>query len=74
MREIAVNKYLSLFVSVYRQNYSTQHVLIRLLEQWREVLDNDFLVGGAFMDLSKAFDCILNFLVAKFQAYGFENY
>ena len=74
IREKAVNKYLSPFVSAYRQNYSTHHVLIRLLEQWGEGLDNDFLVEGAFMDLSKAFDCIPNFLVAKFQAYGFEKY
>ena len=50
IREKAVNKYLSPFVSAYRQNYSTHHVLIRLLEQWGEGLDNDFLVEGAFMD------------------------
>ena len=33
-------------------------VLIHLLEEWRECLVNDFVVGGGFMDLSKVFDCI----------------
>ena len=42
----AIDKCLSPFISAYRQNYSTQHVLIRLLEEWREGLDNNFVVGG----------------------------
>ena len=40
----AMNQHLSPFISGYQQNYSTQYVLI--------------VVGGVFMDLSKAFDCI----------------
>ena len=48
-----MNKYVSPFISAYRQNYSTQHVLVRLLEEWREGLDNNFVVAGVFMDLSK---------------------
>ena len=54
----AMGKYLSPLISAYRQNYSTQHVLIRLLEEWREGLDNNFVVGGVFVDCSKDFDCI----------------
>ena len=54
----AVDKYLSPFSFTYQQNYSTQHVLIRLLEEWREGLDNNFVVGGVFVDCSKDFDCI----------------
>ena len=45
-----MDKYLSPFISAYRQNYSTQYVLIRLLEEWRQGLDNNFVVGGVFMD------------------------
>ena len=30
------DKHLSPFISAYRKNYSTQQVLIRLLEEWRE--------------------------------------
>ena len=48
-----MNKYVSPFISAYRQNYSTQHVLVRLLEEWREGLDNNFVVAGVFMDVSK---------------------
>ena len=38
----AMDKYLSPFISAYRQIYSIHHVLIRLLEEWREGLDNNF--------------------------------
>ena len=66
----AIDKYLSPFISAYRQNYSTQHVLILLLEEWGEGLDNNFVVGGLFMDVSKAFDCIPHdLLIAKLKAY-----
>ena len=47
----AMDKYLSPFNFTYQQNYSTQHVLFRLLEEWREGLDNNFVVGGVFMGL-----------------------
>ena len=67
-----MNEYASNYISAYRANYSTQHVLIRLLEEWREHLDNDEKVGAVLMDLSKAFNCIPhNLLIAKLDAYGF---
>ena len=34
-----LDKYLSPFISAYRKGYSTQHVLTRLVEEWRERLD-----------------------------------
>ena len=49
----AMDKYLSPFNFTYQQNYSTQHVLIRLLEAWREGLDNNFVLGGVFVDCLK---------------------
>ena len=58
-----------------RQNYSTQHVLNLLLQEWREDLGNNFAVGGVFMDLSKAFYCNpRDLLIAKIKAYGFVDY
>ena len=54
------------FLSAYRENYNTQHVLIRLVEEWKKHLDNNEVVGGVLMDISKAFDCIpLDLLIAK---------
>ena len=65
---------LSVFIAAYRRAYSTQHVLIRLIEDWRSNLDNDFHVGAVLMDLSKAFDCIPHdLLIAKLHAYGFNE-
>ena len=54
----SMNVHLSPFISAYRNNYNTQHVLLRLLEEWREHLDNIKIVGVILMDLSKAFDCV----------------
>ena len=34
------------FLSTYRKNYSTQHVLVRLVEEWKKHLDNNEVVGG----------------------------
>ena len=68
------DKYLSPFISTYRKRYSTQQVLIRFLEEWRQKLDKNFIVGAVLMDLSKVFDCIPNdFIIARVAAYGIER-
>ena len=41
-----LDKSLSMFIAAYRERYSTQHLLIRLIEEWRVRLDNDYVVGG----------------------------
>ena len=53
-----MNVHLSPFISAYCKNYNTQHVLLRLLGEWREYLDNNKTVGEILMDLSKASDCV----------------
>ena len=69
-----LDKYFSPFISAYRKSYSTQQVLIRLLEEWREKLDKNFIVGAVLMDLSKAFDCIPHdLIIAKLAAFGFKR-
>ena len=48
-------------------------MLIRLIENWRQQLDNQRFVGGMLMDLSEAFVCIPYYLlIAKMHAYGFR--
>ena len=62
------------FISAYIERYSTQHVLIRLIEEWRKYLDGDYIVGGVLMDLCKAFDCVSHdLLIAKLDSYGLDR-
>ena len=39
-----INSFLSEYMAAYRENYSTNHVLIRLIENWEKALDEKFLV------------------------------
>ena len=69
-----MNQHISNLVSAYRKNYSSQNVLKRLLEEWKKCLDNNYVVGGVPMDLSKAFDCVPHDLfIAKLEAYGINE-
>ena len=69
-----IDNLMSSFLSAYRSRYNTQHVLLRLIEQWRACLDENKVVGGILMDLSKAFDCLPHdLLIAKLEAYGVER-
>ena len=71
---LSMENYFSPMVSGYRKNYSTQHVTIHLVEEWREHLDENFVVGIVLADLPKAFDCIArDLLIAKLAAYGFSD-
>ncbi len=63
-----MNGKLSDLVSAYRKDYSTQHVLLHAIEEWKVALDNGQHVGLVLMDLSKAFDDITHGLhLTKFQ-------
>ena len=62
------NEFLSDFISPYRTGYSTNHVLIRLIENWKTTLDKNLFIGAALMDLS---DCIPHdLIIPKLHAYG----
>ena len=61
-------------ISAYRKSFSTEHVPISLLEDWRNKSDNNNVVDAVLTNLSKAFDCIPHdLLVAKLDASGFNR-
>ena len=71
---LSMQNYFSPMVSVYRKNYCTQHVTTHLVKEWREHLDENFVVGAVLTDLSKAFNFIAHdLLIAKLAAHGFSK-
>ena len=67
----ALSDYISPFISAYREGYSTQYVLVRLIEELRKNVDGEYIVRGVLMDLSKAFDRIQHdLLIARLDSYG----
>ena len=59
------------FMSAYKNSYSSNHVLLRLTESWKNSRDNENFVGTALMHFSKTFACIShNLLAAKLHVYG----
>ena len=61
-------------ISAYKKPYSSNHVLLRLIEHWKKSRDNKNFVGTVLLDLSKAFDCIPHdLLAAKHHAYGLSE-
>ena len=59
------------FIGAFRQGMGCQSTLLRMVEDWRNALDNRQYVPAIMMDLSKAFDCLPHgLLLGKLRAYG----
>ena len=58
------------FLSVYQKSFSTEHVLIRLLKEWRNTLDNNNVIGAFLADLSFLTDI---FKTCWWLTYGFNK-
>ena len=61
---------LSNFISACKKSYSSNHVLLRLIKNWKKSRDNKNFVRTVLTDLSITFDCIPHDLpAAKRHAY-----
>ena len=66
-----MNSFLSECIYAYTENYSSCHVLIRLIKNWKKSIGKSFVTGAVLIELYKAFDCIPHdLLVAKLHARG----
>ena len=66
-REYFVN-ILNDFVCAYRKNYSCQSVFVKMVDDWKVLVDNNHIIGVIFMDLPKAFNCLPHgLLTANFE-------
>ena len=64
---------LTKFPSGFRHKYSCQATLVRMIEEWKEALDNGKMVGTVAVDLSKAFDSLPHdLLIAKYIAFDMD--
>ena len=64
-----VNEFLPEFISAYRKGHSTNHVLIRLIENWIRPLDNNLVNGTVLMELSKFDRIVHDLLIGRLHAY-----
>ena len=60
-------------INFFRQGFSTQLAIIKLIKSWRQSLESRGYSEIVLIDLSKAFDTINHeLLIAKLHAYGFN--
>ena len=65
---------LSKFTLAYKKSCSSNHALLRFIENWIKSPDNNNFVGTVLLDFSMGFDCIPHNLIAtKFHAYGLSE-
>ena len=74
MTFLSENNILTPFQSGFRPNHSTEDVLIRTVEGWRQEVDQGKAIAAVFIDFSKAFDSIAHpLLLTKLQSIGVNN-
>ena len=65
---------ISNFMSAYKKSYSSNHVLLRLTENWKKSWGNKNFAVTVVMDLSKGFGCIPHYLLTtKLHVHGLSE-
>jgi hypothetical protein len=47
------------YLSAFRSGYGCQTALLKIIEDWKNALDQHKFAAAILMDLSKAFDCLI---------------
>ena len=59
------------YLSELEKDMAVTHVLMRMIENWKNALDNKKVIAALSMDLSKAFDCLQHdLIIAKLHAWS----
>jgi hypothetical protein len=59
------------YLSAFRSGYGCQTALLKIIEDWKNTLDQHKFTAAILMDLSKAFDCLPHdLLLQKLKYYG----
>ena len=62
------------YLSAFRPGCVCQSTLLRIIEDWKQALDDNKYVAAILMDLSKAFDCLPHdLLLLKLKYYGLSE-
>ena len=68
------DKIFSRYQCGFRKGFSTQHILLTMIEKLKISRDNKQFCTAILTDLSKALDCIpFDLFTAKLNAYGFDQ-
>jgi len=61
-------------LSAFRSGYGCQTALLKIIEDWKNALDENKFTAAILMDLSKAFDCLPHkLLLNKLKSYDLSN-
>jgi hypothetical protein len=57
------NNHFHPFLSAFRSGYGCNTTLLKIIEDWKQALDQNKYIAAILMDLSKAFDCLPHIVI-----------